>query len=93
MQTGDGVDRGANLRQFRHFVALSETLNFSKAADALGIGQAALSASIQKLEERLGVLLFVRTSKSVAPTDAGRRLLDDARALVGQADHRAWPRC
>lgn len=71
-----------DLRRLRHFNALAETLNFSRAAERLHIAQPALSVSIQKLETELGTRLFVRTSTGVLLTAAGKTALIDARRLL-----------
>jgi DNA-binding transcriptional LysR family regulator len=57
------------------FVAVAKERSFTKAAAKLGVSQSALSHSIRGLEERLGVSLLTRTTRSVAPTEAGERLL------------------
>ena len=61
------------LYQIRHFAAVAETGSFTKAAIRASVSQPALSASIAKLEEELGVKLFHRSPKSVTLTPAGRR--------------------
>lgn len=61
------------LYQFRHFSAVAETGSFTKAATRAAVTQPALSASIAKLEEELGVKLFQRSPKSVTLTPAGQR--------------------
>jgi DNA-binding transcriptional LysR family regulator len=58
------------------FVAIGRERSFTKAAAKLGVSQSALSHTIRELESRLGVRLLTRTTRSVAPTDAGERLLD-----------------
>lgn len=70
------------LKQLQQFLVLSETLNFSRAAEQLNMAQPALSISIRKLEEKWSVQLFVRSSKSVSLTDAGSMLLDDVRQAL-----------
>jgi DNA-binding transcriptional LysR family regulator len=57
------------------FLAVARDENFTKAAAQLGVSQSALSHTIRKLEERLGVRLLTRTTRSVSPTAAGERLL------------------
>jgi DNA-binding transcriptional LysR family regulator len=64
------------------FVAVAEHRNFTKAAAQLGISRAGLSQTIHSLEERLGVRLFNRTTRSVALTEAGERLLADAQPVL-----------
>jgi DNA-binding transcriptional LysR family regulator len=73
------------LRQLRHFLALAEELNFTRAAERLHLAQQGLSASIRRLEERLGVQLFVRDTRKVALTSAGEVLVEGARAVVDAA--------
>jgi DNA-binding transcriptional LysR family regulator len=57
------------------FVAVGRERSFTKAAAKLGVSQSALSHTIRELEARLGVRLLTRTTRSVAPTEAGERLL------------------
>jgi DNA-binding transcriptional LysR family regulator len=57
------------------FMAVAEERSFTRAAKRLGVSQSALSHSIRGLEERLGVRLLARTTRSVAPTAAGTELL------------------
>ncbi|HVK66964.1 MAG TPA: LysR family transcriptional regulator [Polyangium sp.] len=57
------------------FVAIAEEQSFTRAAARLGVSTSALSHAMRALEERLGVRLLTRTTRSVAPTDAGERLL------------------
>jgi DNA-binding transcriptional LysR family regulator len=58
------------------FLAVARERSFTRAAAQLGVSPSALSHTIRKLEERLGVRLFTRTSRSVSPTQAGGRLLE-----------------
>ena len=53
------------------FVAVGRERSFTKAAAKLGVSQSALSHTIRELEARLGVRLLTRTTRSVAPTEAG----------------------
>lgn len=57
------------------FVVVAEERSFTKAAARLGMAQSALSQIVRRTEERLGIRLLSRTTRSVAPTDAGERLL------------------
>jgi DNA-binding transcriptional LysR family regulator len=71
------------LYQIRHFAAVAETGSFTKAAMRAAVSQPALSVSIAKLEEELGVRLFHRSSKSVTLTPAGRRFHTTAQDVLG----------
>ncbi|MDA3877039.1 MAG: LysR family transcriptional regulator [Halothiobacillus sp.] len=67
--------RGSEFTELRAFVAVAERENFSRAAIHLGIAPSTLSQTIRSLEERLGVRLLHRTTRSVSLTDAGIHLL------------------
>ncbi|WP_329052057.1 LysR family transcriptional regulator [Amycolatopsis sp. NBC_01488] len=70
------------VRELRYFRAVAEELNFSRAAERLGMAQPPLSRAIRLLERRLGVQLFERTSRHVAMTPAGEVLFaESAKAL------------
>jgi len=71
-----------SIHQLRLVLALSEELHFGRAAARLFITQSALSQQIRGLEKRLGVVLFERSSRAVALTEAGRALLPDIKAAV-----------
>ena len=73
------------LRQLEYFIAVSEQLNFTKAAKQFYISQTAVTLQIKALEEELGVTLFQRTNRKVALTPAGKTFLDDARAIIRRA--------
>src|ERR1700741_1583592 len=77
------MNRG-NLADLTAFVAVADRLSFSAAASQLGVTPSALSHSMRQLEERLGVRLLHRTTRSVSLTDAGLRLLDRLRPAVEQ---------
>ena len=74
------------LRHLRYFVAVAEMENVSRAALKLHVSQPALSRQIRDLEDEIGFSLLERTAKSVRLTDAGRAFLDNARALLQNAD-------
>ena len=74
------------LRHLRYFVAVAEMENVSRAAVKLHVSQPALSRQIRDLEDELGFSLLERTAKSVRLTDAGRAFLDNARALLQNAE-------
>jgi DNA-binding transcriptional LysR family regulator len=75
-----------DVAQFRCFLAVAETLHFGRAARTLDMLPASLGRQIRTLESRLGVALFVRTTRSVSLTEAGASILPEARDLVAQAD-------
>lgn len=64
-----------NLNDLVAFLAVAKTRSFTRAAAQLGVSQSALSHAMRGLEERLGLRLLIRTTRSVAPTEAGERLL------------------
>lgn len=66
------------------FCFAAEQGNFTSAANAAGVTPAAVSRSISRLEERLGVRLFVRTTRHIRLTDAGRVYFDQCRQALGQ---------
>jgi DNA-binding transcriptional LysR family regulator len=64
-----------NLNDLLAFVAVAKERSFTRSAAQLGVSQSALSHTVRGLEERLGLRLLTRTTRSVAPTEAGDRLL------------------
>jgi len=66
------------------FLAVAEERSFTRAATRLGVSTSALSHAIKGLEERFGVHLLARTTRSVAPTDAGEQLLARRSATFGE---------
>lgn len=66
------------------FAAVAEHRSFTRAAAQLGVALPTISQTIRALEERLGVRLFNRTTRSVALTEAGARLLADVQPILGQ---------
>jgi DNA-binding transcriptional LysR family regulator len=76
--------RRADLADMTAFVAVADNLSFRLAASRIGVTPSALSHTLRQLEERLGVRLLNRTTRSVSLTDAGLRLLDRLRPAVEQ---------
>ena len=74
------------LRHLRYFVAVAETLNYRRAAQAIDIAQPALSKQIKALEEQIGVRLLDRNTGGVVLTDAGKVFLDEARDILERVD-------
>jgi DNA-binding transcriptional LysR family regulator len=70
------------------FLAVAEERSFTRAAARLGTSQSALSHTIRRLETRLGVQLLRRTTRSVAATDAGERLVETLRPAFAEIDAR-----
>ncbi len=69
-------------RHLKYFLVLAEELNFSRAAEKLFISQPPLSRQIQQLEEKLGVKLFIRRSKGIELTEAGKQFRIEAEKIV-----------
>jgi DNA-binding transcriptional LysR family regulator len=74
------------LRHLRYFVAVAEELNFTRAAQWLGIKQPPLSSQIRQLEEELGTQLFRRHARGIELTDAGKLMLEGARVILRQVE-------
>ncbi|NTJ11771.1 LysR family transcriptional regulator [Rhizobium lusitanum] len=74
--------RREELVDLNAFMTVAEEQNFTRAAARLGTSQSALSHTIRRLEARLGVRLLTRTTRNVAPTEAGERLLDTLRPAL-----------
>lgn len=76
--------RRGDLTDLPAFVAVADNLNFRAASERLGVTPSALSHTIRQLEERLGVRLLQRTTRSVSLTDVGSRLLERLRPALDQ---------
>ena len=80
----DGIDGMAV------FVAVAEAKGFRAAGDRLGVSGSAVSQALRRLEERLGVPLVQRTTRSVRLTEAGERLYAAARPVLEELRAAAW---
>ncbi|WP_284746510.1 LysR family transcriptional regulator [Amycolatopsis sp. RTGN1] len=74
------------LRTLRYFVAVAEELHFGRAAARLHMSQPPLSRAIKQLEADVGAVLMVRSAAGVTLTASGVALLEEARALLAQAE-------
>jgi len=74
------------IKQLRYLIAISETLNFTRAAEACFVGQSTLSAGLKELEDSLGVQLVERDKHSVSLTPIGQGVVERAERLIVQAD-------
>ena len=88
MLTPPGAERFAEveLRQLEQFVAVAEERHFTRAAARVHVVQSSLSAAVRSLERELGEALFVRSSRQVTLTPAGRALLPAARRALAAAE-------
>jgi DNA-binding transcriptional LysR family regulator len=94
MSTMDPLVSTTDFGQLRAFVAVAEALNFTRAAEKLGVSSSALSQLVRSLEERVGVRLLHRNTRSVSLTEAGDRLfqrvkpaVEELGAAIGQTSH------
>jgi DNA-binding transcriptional LysR family regulator len=78
--------RRTDLGDLAAFLAVAEHRSFTRAAAKLGTSQSSLSLTVRRLEARLGVRLLSRTTRTVAPTEAGERLLETLRPALHQID-------
>jgi LysR family transcriptional regulator, benzoate and cis,cis-muconate-responsive activator of ben and cat genes len=76
---------GLNIKQLRYFLAVATELNFTRAAERVGIAQPPLSQQIIALERELGTQLFVRGNRQVQLTRSGEVLVEHARRVINSA--------
>lgn len=81
----ESIHATIELRAWRQFLALAQTLHFGRAAEQLHMTQPPLTQAIQQLEKRVGATLFERSRRSVALTPAGAALVEPVRQLLRQA--------
>ena len=75
-----------NLKQLEYFIAVAESLNFTRAAQKCFISQTAMTLQIQSLEEKVGVPLLLRDKHHVELTEAGKVYLNEARAILTRSE-------
>ncbi|MCW2318736.1 DNA-binding transcriptional LysR family regulator [Rhodoblastus acidophilus] len=80
------MNASGNVNDLIAFFAVARERSFTRAAAKLGVSQSALSHTIRGLEERLGMRLLTRTTRSVAPTEAGARLLTNVGPKFDEID-------
>jgi DNA-binding transcriptional LysR family regulator len=76
------------LSDLNALLAVAEANSFTRAAARLGTSQSALSHTVRRLEERLGLRLLTRTTRSVAPTEVGQRLIEALRSPLEEIEAR-----
>ena len=70
------------LQQLRYIVAIDNHRHFGKAAEASGLTQSTLSLMVKKFEDELDVIIFDRNAHPVAPTEIGRKIIDQAKVVL-----------
>ncbi|MES2054529.1 MAG: LysR family transcriptional regulator [Pseudomonadota bacterium] len=78
--------RREDLSDLVAFLAVADERSFTRAAAKLGVSQSALSHTLRRLEARLGFRLLTRTTRSVAPTEGGERLIETLRPAIDEID-------
>lgn len=74
------------LQQLRYIVAIDSHRHFGRAAEACGLTQSTLSLMVKKMEDELDVRIFDRDAYPVAPTDIGRKIIDQAKIVLYNAE-------
>ena len=74
------------IRQMRSFLAVADSLHFTRAAELVNISQPGISLQIQQLEEELGVKLLNRSTRTVQLTGAGKQMAKRVRAILASID-------
>ena len=74
------------ITQLKYVLAVAEHQNFTKAAEKTFVTQPTLSMQIQKLEEELAILIFDRSKKPIELTAVGRKIVNQAKSIVNEAD-------
>ena len=82
-----GMIQGMEMRHLQTFVLAAESQSFTRAAETLGLTQAAISQHVAALERELRTALFDRGPRSVALTDTGRRVYDHAKHILSLVDN------
>jgi DNA-binding transcriptional LysR family regulator len=80
------MDGPLETRELAQFLAVADELHFGRAAARLGIAQPALSKTVKRLERRLGVVLFERSSRAVTLAPAGQVLAQEARHALAAVE-------
>lgn len=75
-----------DINQLRNFVLVAKQCNISAVARQVNLSQPSLSRQMKVIEKQVGAQLFIRKSKSIAPTPAGILLQEEAEKLLDQAD-------
>src|SRR3954471_13304705 len=78
--------RRGELNDLLWFLAVAEERSFTRAAAKLGTSQSTLSHTIKQLEARLGLRLLTRTTRSVAPTEVGQKLIQSMAPRIGEIE-------
>lgn len=76
-----------NLQQLRHFVTVAQLENISRAADVFHLSQSSLSKNMAKLEDELGISLFIRRGKRISLSPAGARFLESCQVILREMEH------